>query len=111
MADHAGISANPAADALVVVAIFISHPGREAALERTLLALVEPTHAEDGCLRYELNRSLDEAGVYYFTEIWASQAHHRAHLETPHIRHLLEVVPELIAAPIREYKGSLLAGG
>ena len=103
--------ADRACDALVVVAVFVARPGRDAELERTLLDLVRPTRAEDGCIRYELNRAVDETGVLFFTEIWASAAHHHAHLGTPHVRRLLEVVPELLATSIREYKGSLLAGG
>ena len=98
-----------AADApLAVVALFVARPGREDDLERALLALVEPTRAEAGCLRYELNRSTREPGRLFFTEVWASAAHHRAHLETPHVRALLHALPDLVAAPIREYAGAPL---
>jgi quinol monooxygenase YgiN len=93
---------------LAVVAVFRAAPGRLDDLEAELAALVIPTRAERGCLRYELNRATNEPDVLFFVEIWASQGAHEAHLGTPHIRHLLEVVDGLVAEPIRELKGPQL---
>jgi inosose dehydratase len=90
---------------LVVAAIFRAAEGRFDDLEAELAALVAPTRAEAGCQRYELNRATNEPGVLYFTEIWASPAAHEAHLRTPHIRHLADVLADLVAEPIRELKG------
>jgi len=94
---------------LTVVAVFVARPGRETDLERALLALVEPTRAESGCLRYELNRSTRQPGQLFFTEVWASAASHREHLETPHVRAVLAALPDLTAVPLREYFGTVLA--
>lgn len=93
---------------LVVVAVFRAVAGRIDDLETELAALVLPTRAETGCLRYELNRAANEPDVLFFTETWAHRAAHEAHLRTPHIRHLLDVVDGLIAEPIREFKGHLV---
>jgi quinol monooxygenase YgiN len=95
---------------LVVVAVFAARPGREAELQAELSLAVGPTRAEPGCLRYELNRATNEPGVFFFTETWASAAHHAAHLGTAHIRRLLTVVPAMLAGPIVEHKGELLEG-
>ena len=90
---------------LVVVAIFRAREGREQALSTALQAMLAPTRAEAGCLNYDLHRSNDDPGLFYFHETWASADDHRAHLDTPHVRHLLEVTPELLLEPIRELKG------
>ena len=90
---------------LVVVAIFRAREGREQALSTALQAMLAPTRAEAGCLNYDLHRSNDDPGLFYFHETWASADGHRAHLDTPHVRHLLEITPELLLEPIRELKG------
>lgn len=93
---------------LVVVAIFAAKPGREADLRSALRAMVEPTRREAGCLNYDLHISNDEPGLLFFHETWATAEAHRAHLGTPHVRNLLVLAPDLLAAPIRELKGTRL---
>lgn len=90
---------------MVVVAIFRARPGRSAALGAALRELVEPTQKEDGCLNYDLHQANDDTDVYFFHETWRSVEDHEAHLETPHVRHVLAISPDLIQEPIREYKG------
>ncbi|WP_425624706.1 putative quinol monooxygenase [Agrobacterium radiobacter] len=55
--------------------------GKEAALGAAQEKLVAETLAEDGCLRYELHRSLDEGCVRIFVETWASEAQWRPHMQ------------------------------
>lgn len=93
---------------LVVVAIFTAKAGLEADLRTALRAMVEPTRREVGCLNYDLHSSNHEPGLLFFHETWASAQHHAAHLETPHVRHLLTLTPRLLAEPIRELKGARL---
>jgi len=90
---------------LTVVAVFVAAAGREEALETALRALVEPTRREDGCLNYDLHASTQQPGVMFFHETWTSSEQHRAHLATPHVRRLLSITPDLLAEPIREFKG------
>lgn len=61
--------------------------GQEAALERELRALVEPTRAERGCLKYELHRSADGPRLFLLYEVWASREDHTRHTQTPHFQH------------------------
>jgi quinol monooxygenase YgiN len=89
--------------------VFTAQPGNEAAVEEQLLRLVVPTRAEAGCIRYELNRAA-EPGVWFFTEIWASAEAHAMHIATDHIRRMLDSTLPLLARPITEYKGEILAG-
>ena len=95
--------------ALAVVAVFTAEPAHAAEVEAQLRRLVEPTLAEEGCVRYELSRAA-EPGVWFFTEIWASAEAHARHVRTEHIRQMLHATLPLLARPIQEYKGEVLAG-
>ena len=106
--DGDGVTPSVSTGPLVVVAIFRAATRRLGDLEAELGALIGPTRAEAGCQRYELNRANNEPGVLFFTEVWARPAAHEAHLATPHVRHLLEVVGDLVAEPVRELKGQPL---
>lgn len=65
---------------LNIVAITTATPGQEAALRAAQEQLVAETVKEAGCLRYELNQSLDDPSILIFTEQWASEAHWQAHM-------------------------------
>lgn len=49
-------------------------------------ALIAPTLLEDGCINYDLHKSIENPAVYVFHENWASKAHLDAHLVTEHIK-------------------------
>ena len=93
---------------VVVVAIFRARAGREQALSTALQAMLAPTRLESGCLNYDLHRSNDDLGLFFFHETWVSADDHRVHLDTEHVRHLLEITPKLLLEPIRELKGTLI---
>jgi quinol monooxygenase YgiN len=90
---------------LTVVAVFQARPGRNDDLRDALVAMLAPTRAENGCIRYDLHRSRGVEGQWFFDEIWASAAHHATHRETPHVQALLALGGDLYDAPITEYKG------
>jgi quinol monooxygenase YgiN len=69
-----------------VLAFWNAAPGHEQALEEVLLALVEPSRAEEGYLRYELYASRDGSGRFTFVEEWASEAALEAHRHADHLR-------------------------
>jgi quinol monooxygenase YgiN len=66
---------------LTIVAITTAVSGMEKALRAAQERLVAETVKEPGCLRYELNQSLDDGRVLIFTEKWASEREWRAHME------------------------------
>ena len=66
--------------------------GRAAEVERLLLACVQPSRAEDGCLSYVLHRSLDEAGRFVFVERWADRDAIERHRRMPHYRAMADAV-------------------
>lgn len=85
------------ADPLAMVVEFRAAPGRADELRAALLAIVGPSRAEDGCLRYDLHVDREDPDVLAFYEVWASVEAHRAHDRTPHIEHVRSVLPDLVA--------------
>ena len=80
---------------IVVVGSFKARPGKEQEGLEAFQALVEPTHAEDGCILYALHRGTDDPARLVFIERWASREALDAHLASPHIQAVLERVEDL----------------
>src|SRR6266478_6421287 len=51
-----------------------------------LRARVSPSRREEGCITYNLHRSIDTPGALLLHEVWASR---EAHTEHSHTRHFL----------------------
>ena len=83
---------------LTIVAAFHGRPGKEAALRAALLALVEPTLKEPGCLGYTYHVDPKDAARFLSYETWASQADFEAHMKSPHVQRLVPRVDELCTA-------------
>ncbi len=82
-----------------VIARFNAKPDSIDALRTRLLAMLEPSRKEAGCIRYDLlNNSADPTDFTYVEE-WASQAAIDAHMQTPHLKALLVDTAPLIASP------------
>ena len=82
-----------------VLALFTADPGKEEELERALLALIEPTRKEAGCIRYDLVQGLGKSAEFAFIEEWESAEHLNAHSQTPHVREAGAKAANLIAKP------------
>jgi len=89
------------AELLTVVAEMKAKPGREADLRNALLALIEPTRKEDGCVQYDLHVHTDDPGRFVFYENWASGEHLRRHAASPHLTAFVELAGDLLAEPMR----------
>ena len=70
---------------LHVVAMLHARPGSEEELRELARGLLDPTREEPGCLRYELFEDPADPAALTFVELWESEAHLQAHLETPHL--------------------------
>ena len=57
-------------------------------MKEALLALVEPTRKEPGCLCYNLHQSKADPTQFMFYEQWASKEALDAHGKTPHMKAL-----------------------
>lgn len=72
-----------------VVAKIESLPESTAIVRNALIAMLEPTRRESGCIAYNLHESTDEKGVFVMIESWESQAHLDNHFQTEHMKKLL----------------------
>lgn len=91
--------------AIHVIAELTAVSDRTEELKTILTALIEPTRAELGCIKYELWQSASEINNYTFVEVWQSEAHLEAHLKSPHIQQALAQLPGVVASGpnIRRY--------
>ena len=64
------------------------------ALKAELEKLLAPTHAEAGCIRYEMWQNREDPAEFVFVEEWESDAALVAHFQTPHMK---EGVPRIEA--------------
>ena len=71
-------------DAVTQIVILRAREGQETLLEAELRAMVGPSRKEEGCLRYDLHRSVDIPGALLLHEVWTSREAHTEHMNTPH---------------------------
>jgi quinol monooxygenase YgiN len=81
---------------LTIIARMRAKAGQEARLKKELLGLVAPTRAEAGCLSYDLHQSQTDPALFVFYETWKSQTDLDAHFETPHIKAIQKIAPEML---------------
>ncbi len=86
---------------LTVVAEMKAKPQKEGDLRRALLALIEPTRKEDGCVQYDLHVHTADPGRFVFYENWTSPEHLAQHAESAHIKNLREISGDLVEGEIR----------
>ena len=80
---------------VTVVATFEARPGKETELRAALISLVAPTRQETGCLNYDLHQSPEHPGKFMFHENWTSKALLDAHLQSPHLKALVDRLDSL----------------
>jgi quinol monooxygenase YgiN len=83
---------------VVVIATFVTHPGKEDSAARFLDELLAPTHAEQGCLLYAVHRGLDDPQKMVFVERWASRELLETHIASDHIQDALKAVGDYFAS-------------
>jgi len=84
---------------LTVVAHMKSKPGREEDLRRAVLALIEPTRKEEGCVQYDLHVHSSDPGRFVFYENWASREHLDRHAASAHLKAFGALAADLLAEP------------
>ncbi len=89
-----------------VVAHLISKPDTIERTREVLLRLVEPTCAEEGCIKYELHQNTADPTDFTFIEEWIDDASLDVHLDSEHLIAAREKLGDLLAVPadIRRYK-------
>ncbi|WP_312390110.1 putative quinol monooxygenase [Chryseobacterium sp.] len=85
---------------LHVIAKSIAKQDKIEETKKVLTALVDPTHKEDGCIQYDLLQDNAKPELFFFTEIWESNAHLDAHLATPHFLDWKQKSEDLLESPM-----------
>ena len=91
---------------LIVVAESLAKPGCEDELRTQLLALVDASRAEPGCVKYDLHENPDEPGKFLFYEIWKDDDAFVYHTKA---KHSVEFGPKvahlrLPSPPLRKFR-------
>jgi quinol monooxygenase YgiN len=81
---------------LTVIAKWKAKSGYEEQLYEEFRNLVEPTRAEEGCINYDLHRSVEDPGTFMFYENWESRPLWEQHMESPHLQEFLGKREELV---------------
>lgn len=82
---------------VVCVAEFLAKENKTDDLLEALHALLDDTHREPGCIRYELNQREDDTRRLTYIEKWADRKAFDEHCAMPYIKHYFDVVrPELV---------------
>jgi quinol monooxygenase YgiN len=82
---------------IVCVAEFRAQEGKVEDLIESLHSLMDPTHKESGCLRYELNQRSDDPCFITFIEKWKDKDAFNRHCAMNYIKHFFdEVRPHLV---------------
>jgi len=84
---------------LTVVAHMKAKPGKEEDLRRAVLALIEPTRKEEGCVQYDLHVHSSDPGRFVFYENWASREHLDRHAASAHLKAFGALAADLLAEP------------
>jgi quinol monooxygenase YgiN len=77
---------------VVCVAEFFAKQGQTDELIEALHVLMQPTHAEPGCLRYELNQRADHPDGITFIEKWRDRKAFDEHCAMPYIANFFDNV-------------------
>ena len=73
---------------IILTAVVKAKPGQEDAVKEILVALVEPTRKEPGCLCYNLHQSKADKTQFMFYEQWASKEGLDSHSKMPYMKAL-----------------------
>ena len=90
---------------LRVVARVKALPDKVDATRSILLALIEPTRKESGCISYELLQNKADPADFTFVEEWESDTALSSHMASNHLAEAVSKLTGLLAAApdIRKY--------
>ena len=83
---------------LTIVADIHAKPERLDEVKAALLALIEPTRAEEGCVNYDLHQDNNDPAHFLFYENWASSESFRAHEKSAHLNTFLKDMDGALSA-------------
>lgn len=88
---------------IALISQLTAKPGMEEACQRHMLAMVEESRKEPGCLMYIAHRSLDNPLNFMFYEQYTDEAALQAHRAAPYFaQHVRNGIDKLVAGRTRE---------
>ncbi len=78
----------------VIVKLVVKAECREE-FDKSMQELVEKTNTEKGCLQYVVTGNNEDKNTLMLLEVWESEAHFHAHIETEHFKTLFPKVSGL----------------
>ncbi|HGF5258546.1 TPA: putative quinol monooxygenase [Vibrio parahaemolyticus] len=89
---------------VTVVASFVAKEGQIENLKNALMALIEPTRREEGCIRYDLQQSIENAAKLTMLEEYQNQSALDYHNGQPYLANLINQLDTLAeSADIETY--------
>jgi len=70
-------------------------------LREELLAVLEPTRSEPGCLDIHLYEEKNASGAFFIHSCWKDEAALDAHPQFPHMKRFLGLVGDLVTNLVR----------
>jgi quinol monooxygenase YgiN len=80
-----------------MVGKLVAHPGRRGELVQLLMAATRELQDADGCELYVVSQDGDDLDTIWVFEAWRDEAAHRASLDLPAVRGVIERGVPLIA--------------
>ena len=84
---------------VTVLALMKAAAGREDEVLSEMQALIAPTRGEEGCINYDLHRSLDDPAQFMFHENWRSKQDLDMHLAKPYLVRFLNLAADMLVEP------------
>lgn len=79
-----------------LTATFHAKAGQESVLQSLLIAMLEPTRNEPGCLRYDLLKDSSNSAIFMFQEQFTDKQAFDEHCQQAHFLNLLDSLEDLL---------------
>lgn len=94
---------------LYVIAKSVSKKDKVEETKEAMLALIEPTRIEKGCVQYDLHQDQEHPENFFFIEQWDTKEDLDNHLKNKHLVKWSKQQKELLASPMEVFMMDRLA--
>ena len=77
-------------------------------LRNELLAILDPTRAEPGCIDIHLYEAKNVPGTFFIHSRWKDEAAIDAHAQLPHMKRFLALLDDLVTNPVKAVRARQL---
>jgi len=81
---------------LTIIAKLKAKAGAEDQLYNECRKLIAPTLAEEGCINYDMHRSIEDPGTIMFYENWTTKPLWEQHMQAPHLTEFSTVTEGIV---------------